>query len=189
MLYQLSIRHRHAPAAQRRHHSTSPYRPLSATRSHDPSETRLSRDISFLPHPTCLLHPRLPCSTRLHKPPIWTLASCRSSSLPLARRTTAKVRRILHLFSTVADPRKTGSKKDASTKILAQENLNPRLSIAPLPGRLRMYVPPANFGAVETNSIYRSGYPTSKNFDFINSLNIRTILYVFSKLCISTSSF
>jgi hypothetical protein len=74
---------------------------------------------------------------------------------------------------------KTGSKKDDSTtKMVAQENLNPKLSIAPLPGRLRMYVPPANFGAVETNSIYRSGYPTSKNFDFINSLNIRTILYV-----------
>ncbi|THV67106.1 hypothetical protein D6C78_09883 [Aureobasidium pullulans] len=69
------------------------------------------------------------------------------------------------------------SKKDASkTAQVAQENMNPRPSIAPLPGRLRMYVPPVNFGAVETNSIYRSGYPTSKNFDFINSLNIRTIL-------------
>ncbi|CAD0047555.1 unnamed protein product [Aureobasidium pullulans] len=74
------------------------------------------------------------------------------------------------------------SKKDASkTAQVAQENMNPRPSIAPLPGRLRMYVPPVNFGAVETNSIYRSGYPTSKNFDFINSLNIRTILYPLSE--------
>lgn len=72
--------------------------------------------------------------------------------------------------------------------VAQEENLNPKLSIAPLPGRLRMYVPPANFGAVETNSIYRSGYPTSKNFDFINSLNIRTILCV-SELCIPTRSF
>ncbi|KAG9983641.1 hypothetical protein KCU72_g22169, partial [Aureobasidium melanogenum] len=70
-----------------------------------------------------------------------------------------------------------GSKQDDSTPtVVSQENLNPKLSIAPLPGRLRMYVPPTNFGAVETNSIYRSGYPTSKNFDFIKSLSIRTIL-------------
>lgn len=57
-----------------------------------------------------------------------------------------------------------------------KENMNPKLSIGPLPGRLRMYVPPTNFGAVETGHIYRSGYPTSKNFDFICSLNIKTIL-------------
>ncbi|CAD0113462.1 unnamed protein product [Aureobasidium uvarum] len=82
-------------------------------------------------------------------------------------------------LATVADSRNPASKQDDPTStMVAQENLNPRLSIAPLPGRLRMYVPPANFGAVETNSIYRSGYPTSKNFDFIKSLSIRTILYV-----------
>ncbi|KAH0377926.1 hypothetical protein KCU89_g17844, partial [Aureobasidium melanogenum] len=69
--------------------------------------------------------------------------------------------------SLVDSPRDVkGSKQDDSTpNMVAQENLNPKLSIAPLPGRLRMYVPPTNFGAVETNSIYRSGYPTSKNFD------------------------
>ncbi|KAK6006436.1 hypothetical protein QM012_006846 [Aureobasidium pullulans] len=81
-------------------------------------------------------------------------------------------------LSVIESPKNVnGSKRDDSTPtIVAQENLNPKLSIAPLPGRLRMYVPPTNFGAVETNSIYRSGYPTSKNFDFIKSLNIRTIL-------------
>ncbi|KAI4823154.1 hypothetical protein E4T44_10146, partial [Aureobasidium sp. EXF-8845] len=105
-----------------------------------------------------------------------------ASSTPLLNSTPQPFNmdaRELSLLKPVAsqvDDVKGSKQDDSTTKMVAQENLNPRLSIAPLPGRLRMYVPPVNFGAVETNSIYRSGYPTSKNFDFINSLNIRTIL-------------
>lgn len=55
-------------------------------------------------------------------------------------------------------------------------NTSRKLSIAPLPGRLRMYVPPVNFGAIEEGSIYRSGYPKPENYSFLASLNLKTIL-------------
>jgi hypothetical protein len=75
------------------------------------------------------------------------------------------------LIYTSADEESTAAKQDLN-------KMNRRLSIAPLPGRLRMYCPPKNFGAVEKGSIYRSGYPTSDNFDFISSLDIKTIMFV-----------
>lgn len=57
------------------------------------------------------------------------------------------------------------------------ESVSPkRLSIGPVPHRLRMYIPPTNFGAVEKGSIYRSGYPKPENFDFLAGLKLKTIL-------------
>jgi hypothetical protein len=44
------------------------------------------------------------------------------------------------------------------------------------PNRLRSLLPPANFGAVETNAIYRSSYPTEENYEFLKSLKLKTIL-------------
>ncbi|KAL5724051.1 protein-tyrosine-phosphatase [Ranunculus cassubicifolius] len=38
-------------------------------------------------------------------------------------------------------------------------------------------VPPTNFSKVQTG-IYRSGYPNSSNFDFLKSLNLKSIIYL-----------
>lgn len=39
-------------------------------------------------------------------------------------------------------------------------------------------VPPTNFSAVEDNCIYRSGFPQPSNFPFLQSLNLRSIIYL-----------
>ncbi|XP_075080657.1 inositol diphosphatase DSP5-like [Nicotiana tabacum] len=39
-------------------------------------------------------------------------------------------------------------------------------------------LPPTNFYAVEHNCIYRSGFPQPTNFSFLNSLNLRSIIYL-----------
>lgn len=38
--------------------------------------------------------------------------------------------------------------------------------------------PPANFSVVEDNCIYRSGFPQPSNFPFLQSLNLRSIIYL-----------
>lgn len=40
-------------------------------------------------------------------------------------------------------------------------------------------VPPLNFRTVEDNSIYRSGFPEPSNFSFLQSLNLKSIMWVF----------
>jgi tyrosine-protein phosphatase SIW14 len=52
----------------------------------------------------------------------------------------------------------------------------PKVTIAPLPSRLMNFIPPANYGMVERNTVYRSGFPHDKNLNFMNSLKIRSIL-------------
>lgn len=44
------------------------------------------------------------------------------------------------------------------------------------PGRLRSLFPPSNYGAVVPGSVYRSSYPQAKNFDFLQSLKLKTII-------------
>jgi tyrosine-protein phosphatase SIW14 len=44
------------------------------------------------------------------------------------------------------------------------------------PGRLRSLFPPSNYGAVVPGSVYRSSYPQAKNFDFLQSLQLKTII-------------
>ena len=39
-------------------------------------------------------------------------------------------------------------------------------------------VPPSNFSMVE-DGIFRSGFPQSDNFPFLDTLNLRSIMYVF----------
>ncbi|XP_055818579.1 tyrosine-protein phosphatase DSP3-like [Solanum dulcamara] len=41
-----------------------------------------------------------------------------------------------------------------------------------------LLVPPTNFSAVEDNCIYRSGLPQPSNFLFLQSLNLRSIIYL-----------
>lgn len=52
----------------------------------------------------------------------------------------------------------------------------PKVTIAPLPARLMNFIPPANYGMVERNTVYRSGFPQDKHLDFMGSLKIRSIL-------------
>lgn len=58
------------------------------------------------------------------------------------------------------------------------ENIRPKVIGAPSQQRLRMYIPPVNFGAVEDSRIFRSSYPDPKNYPFLESLGIRTIMFV-----------
>ncbi|KAF2117572.1 tyrosine phosphatase family-domain-containing protein [Lophiotrema nucula] len=44
------------------------------------------------------------------------------------------------------------------------------------PTRLRSLLPPANFGAVIANAVYRSSYPMEENYEFMKSLGLKTIL-------------
>ncbi|KAF1970489.1 tyrosine-protein phosphatase SIW14 [Bimuria novae-zelandiae CBS 107.79] len=44
------------------------------------------------------------------------------------------------------------------------------------PGRLRSLYPPSNYGAVVPGAVYRSSYPQEKNFDFLESLKLKTII-------------
>jgi len=39
-------------------------------------------------------------------------------------------------------------------------------------------IPPENFALVESCGIYRSGFPGKKNFPFLRTLNLRTVLYL-----------
>lgn len=41
-----------------------------------------------------------------------------------------------------------------------------------------LLAPPTNFSAVEDNCIYRSGFPQPSNFPFLQSLNLRSIIYL-----------
>ena len=54
----------------------------------------------------------------------------------------------------------------------------PRVTIAECPVRLQPYSVPKNYGAVERNAIYRSGKPGKENLDFLESLDVKTMLYV-----------
>lgn len=56
------------------------------------------------------------------------------------------------------------------------KHILPCLRIAPVPSRLHMYKPPVNYGNVEKSAIFRSGYPEPENYDFLASLNLKTIL-------------
>ncbi|KAF2266625.1 hypothetical protein CC78DRAFT_121044 [Lojkania enalia] len=51
-----------------------------------------------------------------------------------------------------------------------------RLETKAPPERLRSLIPPANFGAVVPGSIYRSSYPQEENYEFLESLKLKTIL-------------
>ncbi|KAF1955481.1 hypothetical protein CC80DRAFT_85611 [Byssothecium circinans] len=44
------------------------------------------------------------------------------------------------------------------------------------PGRMRSLFPPSNYGAVVPGSVYRSSYPQEKNYDFLKSLGVKTII-------------
>lgn len=44
------------------------------------------------------------------------------------------------------------------------------------PGRLRCLFPPSNYGAVVPGAVYRSSYPQEKNFEFLESLKLKTII-------------
>ncbi|KAJ3671905.1 hypothetical protein LUZ60_007984 [Juncus effusus] len=44
-------------------------------------------------------------------------------------------------------------------------------------GNVRMLVPPYNFAMVD-KGIYRSGFPKSENFGFLEALNLRSIVYL-----------
>ncbi|KAF2256264.1 tyrosine-protein phosphatase SIW14 [Trematosphaeria pertusa] len=44
------------------------------------------------------------------------------------------------------------------------------------PGRLRSLFPPANYGAVVPGNVYRSSYPQGKNYEFLKSLKLKTII-------------
>jgi tyrosine-protein phosphatase SIW14 len=44
------------------------------------------------------------------------------------------------------------------------------------PGRLRSLFPPANYGAVLPGAVYRSSYPEPKNYEFLQSLKLKTIM-------------
>lgn len=44
------------------------------------------------------------------------------------------------------------------------------------PGRLRSLFPPANYGAILAGAVYRSSYPEAKNYDFLQSLKLKTII-------------
>ncbi|KAK3050426.1 tyrosine-protein phosphatase siw14 [Extremus antarcticus] len=52
----------------------------------------------------------------------------------------------------------------------------PRLTIAPCPARLRPYLPPLNFGAVELHRVFRSSFPMDRNVEFLKKLHIRSLL-------------
>ena len=40
-----------------------------------------------------------------------------------------------------------------------------------------LLIPPINFGQVELD-LYRSGHPTELNFPFLETLNLRTVIYL-----------
>lgn len=63
-----------------------------------------------------------------------------------------------------------------SPTVTAQENIRPRVTIAPNPKRLKELIPAINFGAIVPGKVYRSSYPQPENYDFISHLKINTIL-------------
>lgn len=52
----------------------------------------------------------------------------------------------------------------------------PGLRIPPCPLRLQPFVPPPNFGAIEDHKIFRSAFPQDRNLDFLDCLEINTML-------------
>ncbi|PVI07813.1 hypothetical protein DM02DRAFT_511545 [Periconia macrospinosa] len=44
------------------------------------------------------------------------------------------------------------------------------------PGRLRSLFPPPNYGTVIPGAVFRSSYPQPKNYDFVKSLGVKTII-------------
>lgn len=53
-----------------------------------------------------------------------------------------------------------------------------KLTIAHPPSRLTSLIPPPNYGTVEQGTIFRSGFPQAMHLDFMESMKIRSILYV-----------
>ena len=49
-----------------------------------------------------------------------------------------------------------------------------------------LYIPPLNFSMVD-NGIFRSGFPNSANFSFLQTLGLRSIMYVL--FCLFTIEF
>ncbi|KAI6811753.1 hypothetical protein KC340_g18146 [Hortaea werneckii] len=52
----------------------------------------------------------------------------------------------------------------------------PSLRLEECPPRLRPQIPPPNYGAVKPGLLFRSAFPQDRNLDFLEDLNIRTIL-------------
>ncbi|KAI7515039.1 hypothetical protein KC347_g204 [Hortaea werneckii] len=52
----------------------------------------------------------------------------------------------------------------------------PSLRLEECPSRLRPQIPPPNYGAVKPGLLFRSAFPQDRNLDFLEDLNIRTIL-------------
>lgn len=50
------------------------------------------------------------------------------------------------------------------------------MRIEECPPRLRSYIPPPNYGAIQEGAIYRSAFPQDRNLEFLEGLEIRTIL-------------
>lgn len=48
------------------------------------------------------------------------------------------------------------------------------------PSRLQPLIPPPNFGAVQGGQIFRSAFPQTRNLDFIEQLNVKTVLCLVS---------
>jgi tyrosine-protein phosphatase OCA1 len=42
---------------------------------------------------------------------------------------------------------------------------------------MSLYIPPGNFGMIE-EELYRSGQPNELNFPFLESLHLKTIIYL-----------
>ncbi|KAI7297065.1 hypothetical protein KC315_g18617 [Hortaea werneckii] len=52
----------------------------------------------------------------------------------------------------------------------------PSLRLEECPSRLRPQIPPPNYGAVKPGVLFRSAFPQDRNLEFLEGLNIRTIL-------------
>ncbi|GAB1741325.1 hypothetical protein NU219Hw_g6563t1 [Hortaea werneckii] len=52
----------------------------------------------------------------------------------------------------------------------------PSLRLEECPSRLRPQIPPPNYGAVKPGALFRSAFPQDRNLEFLEGLNIRTIL-------------
>ncbi|KAF2635846.1 hypothetical protein P280DRAFT_460947 [Massarina eburnea CBS 473.64] len=64
----------------------------------------------------------------------------------------------------------------AGPRILPETRTPSPITEAIAPGRLRSLFPPSNYGAVVPGSVYRSSYPQEKNYDFLKSLGVKTII-------------
>ncbi|CAL9060078.1 tyrosine-protein phosphatase DSP1-like [Musa acuminata AAA Group] len=70
-----------------------------------------------------------------------------------------------------------GAAVELELKLRSEEDESRRSSVIAREGRLGQFIPPFNFATVD-RGVFRSGFPDAANFSFLDTLQLRSVVYL-----------